>query len=88
MAIYLCIAFAIDWKRGQGYKQLMEYVFNAATFTASLALLTGILHSPVLTLLGSMKPFLLISGFAGVCYSVIALIKVPDHGDKPASPPS
>ncbi len=52
---------------------LLTRIFDSATFSGSLMLLLGIVDDDILKLLGSTKPFLLVSGLAGIIYSLHAL---------------
>jgi hypothetical protein len=51
----------------------MTTIFDGVTFAGSVMLLIGLLDESALKLLGDTKPFLLVSGFAGVLYSLHAL---------------
>ncbi len=78
MVAYLAVAFAWEkWATGTvaggGKTHYLTRVFDSATFSSSLLLLAGILHKPVLDLIGNVKPFLLVAGLAGCIYGLIAL---------------
>jgi hypothetical protein len=48
-------------------------IFDGITFSSSLLLLGGLIDQPLLTALGSTKPFLFFAGLAGAIYSLHAL---------------
>lgn len=54
-------------------KFFMTKMFDGATFAVSVLLLAGIFSPPLLTLLGSTKPFLVIAGLAGLGYTAHSL---------------
>jgi hypothetical protein len=49
-------------------------MFDAGTFAVSVMLLIGIFDPPLLTLLGSTKPFLAIAALAGLGYTIHSLL--------------
>jgi hypothetical protein len=80
MAVYLAVSYAICRVRigNWGQKNIVgNKVFDAATFAASILLLTGIVYPTVLTAIGSTKGYLLIAGFCGLLNSLHALFPEP-----------
>ena len=83
MAAYLVVSYAIHRVRTGywGEKRVVgNKVFDAATFAASILLLTGIVYPKVLTAIGSTKGYLLVAGFCGLLNSLHAL--APDLTDR------
>jgi len=74
MTAYLLITFCLNGWRFKSIhhprKEIIVHVFDSATFATSFLLLAGIFSPPVLTALGSTKPFLLIAALAGLLYSI------------------
>jgi hypothetical protein len=82
MAVYLAVSYPIyRWKTGDwGRRGIVgTKVFDAATFAASILLLSGIVYPKVLTAIGSTKGYLLVAGFCGLLNSLHALF--PDPSD-------
>jgi len=48
-------------------------LFDGVTFSGALMLLGGVFSPPLLVLIGSTKPFLIIASLAGIGYSIHAL---------------
>lgn len=48
-------------------------LFDGVTFSGALMLLGGVFSPPLLALIGSTKPFLIIASLAGIGYSIHAL---------------
>jgi hypothetical protein len=80
MAFYLVVSYPIyRLKTGHwGRKTIVgTKVFDAATFAASILLLSGIVYPKVLTAIGSTKGYLLVAGFCGLLNSLHALFPDP-----------
>lgn len=79
MAVYLLVAYSLDYfrgsKGGETTKIAIERIYNAATFGASVMLLMGVFEPSVLAAIGTLKPFILFAGFAGAIYSLSSLRK-------------
>ena len=79
MAAYILAAYVLAYLLSAPAKDpglsIIERVYNAATFALSFMLLLGIADADVLKAIGTVKPFLLFGGFAGIVYSCRALFK-------------
>jgi hypothetical protein len=58
---------------GTGLKP-SDYLFNGATFSASITIAMGICDETVLHLIGDTTGYLILGGVAGLGYSFLALI--------------
>jgi hypothetical protein len=80
---YLVLAHLIQFLSGRWSNQrqhIVPRVFDSITFSSSTMLLLGITHPPLLLVIGSTTPFLLIAGFAGLLYSGYSL---KPRGERP-----
>lgn len=75
MAIYLAIVCLTHWRLKGNFSafELVPKVFNSVTFSTSIILLMGVFYPAVLTAIGTTKPFLLVAGFIGLGYGLMAL---------------
>lgn len=85
MVGYMLLAYVMRWRtlpirmRRDNGTFFIGQIFNGTTFAGSTVLLMGILDPRVLALVGNTKPFLLVAGLAGVCYSLHALFTPRDQ---------
>ena len=63
-------------KHGSGLKPA-DYLFNGATFSASVILGFGLYDENVLKLIGDTTGYLILAGVAGLGYSLLALKPKP-----------
>ena len=81
---YIAAAAVLDqvYKRLTGFREgtgmgLAEYVFNGATFSASVIIGLAIYDEQVLRLIGDTTGYLILAGVAGLLYSLQALKPKP-----------
>ena len=74
---YVVAAYLICFSRAALHRGILPSprfattrLFDAATFAASLLLLTGVADPAVLALIGNTKPFLIVAGLAGTLHTV------------------
>ena len=73
---YLVLAYAISFLRRSGVNHAnfgLARIFDGSTFAVSFMLLLGIVQPDLMKVIGSTKPFLLVSGLVGIVYSLHAL---------------
>jgi len=73
---YVILAYAISFFRKNKMNQGNfgpARVFDGSTFAGSFMLLMGIVQPDLMKVIGSTKPFLLVSGLVGIVYSLHAL---------------
>ena len=81
---YIVTAASLDtvYKRLAGFRNgtgtgLAEYVFNGATFSASVIIGMAVYDEQVLRLVGDTTCYLILAGVAGLLYSLHALKPTP-----------
>jgi hypothetical protein len=81
MVAYLIVACFLNWLRHRSIhdpgKELINQLFDAATFAGSVLVISGVFYQPILVLIGDTKPFLLVAGGAGILYPIGALFPKP-----------
>lgn len=81
---YIAVAGLLDFvyrripkvRHGSGLKPA-DYLFNGATFSASVILGFGLYDENVLKLIGDTTGYLILAGVAGLGYSLLALKPKP-----------
>lgn len=76
---YIVTAYVLRVSRSRRWDidhlALAGRVFDGMTFATSIAVLWGFFDEAILKLLGSTTSFLLLAGFAGVGYGIVALFR-------------
>jgi hypothetical protein len=79
--VYVALGYLVDlaWHgRFAGkFGSHVKRIFDGSTFAASLILLGGVAHPPLLDLIGDVRPFLVLAGAIGLAYALHAL--APSH---------